>query len=837
MKYIAIFVILLYFYVRAIRSSNILVFIPSPWKSHIISFQPLFSELANRGHNVTVVSKFSIQNPPRNYTQLVPSYEFDIDGRSDFLMHERSKFYMFFEEPKLRNTILVESTRMYLADKVVQKFIKEDKSSFDLIIVEAFFQECTVALGHKYNAPVISIVPVTPWLSISRWSANPTDFSYIKDFTLDGGRSLNFWERFTNTFVGLYTLFLEPITYIPQLENMMDTYFQYPGYDKRPTMAEMLKNISLSLIDSDVMILSPRPYLPSYIEVPGIHLRPTKKINAKLQYFMDRANKGVIYFNFGTILNVTSIPKPSFQALVNVLGRLEQRIVFKWINNETRGFPNNFYVDSWLPQREILSHPNCKLFITHGGIHGLIETIDAGIPIIGLPVFGDQFQNVKTSQDNGIAIMSNIFSLTEETFEKDVSRILTDQKFAEKAKKMSAIFRDRPLSALDKAVYWVEYVIRHEGADHLRSAAVELTWYQYYLLDVFAFIISIILFLLFIFKVKPVKFINVIVTDTVYTTGLTLDNTTRYPLTYLYTFVLPINVFKYDNKIIIDIYFCLVRNYFFKENNKYLILFEDIYIRNIIGLNLTQQFISCTDVQKFIKEDQSTFDLVIVESFFQQCTVAMGHKYSAPVINIIPVSPCATHSISATNPFDFSYIKDYKTDSGKSLNFQNRLLNTFFGLYTLFVEPIIYNPKMENMMNTYFKYPGYETRPTMTEMLKNVSLSLIDSDIVILNSRPYVPSFFKVPASIGVVFLNFGTVLRMNDISKTTLDIFKKVLGRLKQNVIFKWIHNSTQGFQDNFYVDSWLPQVEILKHPNCKLFITHGGIHSLMETIDAGVP
>lgn len=73
---------------------------------------------------------------------------------------------------------------------------------------------------------------------------------------------------------------------------------------------------------------------------------------------MDRATTGVVYFNFGTILNVTSIPKPSLRALINVLGRLEQKVVFRWINNDTSGFPDNFYVDSWLPQREILSNDN-----------------------------------------------------------------------------------------------------------------------------------------------------------------------------------------------------------------------------------------------------------------------------------------------------------------------------------------------------------------------------------------------------------------------------------------------------------------------------------------------
>jgi glucuronosyltransferase len=35
-------------------------------------------------------------------------------------------------------------------------------------------------------------------------------------------------------------------------------------------------------------------------------------------------------------------------------------------------------------------------------------------------------------------------------------------------------------------VYWTEYVIRHNGAPHLRSAVLDLAWYQYFLLDVIA---------------------------------------------------------------------------------------------------------------------------------------------------------------------------------------------------------------------------------------------------------------------------------------------------------------------------------------------------------------
>lgn len=48
--------------------------------------------------------------------------------------------------------------------------------------------------------------------------------------------------------------------------------------------------------------------------------------------------------------------------------------------------------------------------------------------------------------------------------------------------------KDRPVAPLDSAVYWSEYVIKHKGAHHFRSAALDLTWYQYYTIDVILFL-------------------------------------------------------------------------------------------------------------------------------------------------------------------------------------------------------------------------------------------------------------------------------------------------------------------------------------------------------------
>lgn len=65
--------------------------------------------------------------------------------------------------------------------------------------------------------------------------------------------------------------------------------------------------------------------------------------------------------------------------------------------------------------------------------------------------------------------------------------------YRENALRISKAFNDRPLSPLDTAIFWTEYVIRHGGAPHIRSAALDLAWYQYLLLDVLAVVVSAIL--------------------------------------------------------------------------------------------------------------------------------------------------------------------------------------------------------------------------------------------------------------------------------------------------------------------------------------------------------
>lgn len=50
-------------------------------------------------------------------------------------------------------------------------------------------------------------------------------------------------------------------------------------------------------------------------------------------------------------------------------------------------------------------HPNCRLFITHGGFHSTLESINASVPLLGIPMFTDQYYNMAAAEHFGIGRM------------------------------------------------------------------------------------------------------------------------------------------------------------------------------------------------------------------------------------------------------------------------------------------------------------------------------------------------------------------------------------------------------------------------------------------------
>lgn len=91
--------------------------------------------------------------------------------------------------------------------------------------------------------------------------------------------------------------------------------------------------------------------------------------------------------------------------------------------------------------------------------------------------------------------------LTETVLNDGIHEILTNSSYKINAQKLSQLFQDRPMTPLKTAIFWIEYIIRYDGAKHMQSSAVYLNLIQYNSLDVILFLI-IIFYILFKIIVK-----------------------------------------------------------------------------------------------------------------------------------------------------------------------------------------------------------------------------------------------------------------------------------------------------------------------------------------------
>lgn len=73
-----------------------------------------------------------------------------------------------------------------------------------------------------------------------------------------------------------------------------------------------------------------------------------------------------------------------------------------------------------------------------------------------------------------------------------IIHILLFDRYKNNVNIQSMIYKDQPMKPLDRAIYWIEYVIRNEGAKYLKSDSVPLNNAQYFLFDVTISILLII---------------------------------------------------------------------------------------------------------------------------------------------------------------------------------------------------------------------------------------------------------------------------------------------------------------------------------------------------------
>ncbi|XP_055379736.1 UDP-glycosyltransferase UGT5-like [Condylostylus longicornis] len=487
-------ILILASYANLGEGARILAVFAFPGKSHFMMTKAIISELTRRGHEITLITAFPINEKLSNYKEILiePVYDFWTDITKHFgvkTIFDLSELdvigYM-----KILEILGVATTDHALKQPKVQEIINASDTinKYDLLLAEQFYQEAFLPLAIKYQIPVITACTFGYANFQSQMMGVLTPWSFVPHTFMPLDDKMTFIERIYNTVFSLYEDYFREIIYFPQQDELVKKYFSHLPIEI-PSVSKMEKNISLMLLNSYIPLNTPRPAVPAMIPVGGVHILKPKPLPKDIKEFLDGAVDGAIYFSLGTNVRSADLPKEKLEFILDVFKNMKQRVVWKWEDDKIPKLPPNVLVKKWLPQNDILAHKNTKIFITHGGLMGTQEGIYHAVPMLGIPIYCDQSMNMKKAEKYGYGKAIEFKTFTREDFEGTLNELLNNHYYRENAERISQIFRDRPRTAMESAMYWIEYVIKYKGAPQLRSAGADLPWYNFYLLDILTILV------------------------------------------------------------------------------------------------------------------------------------------------------------------------------------------------------------------------------------------------------------------------------------------------------------------------------------------------------------
>nr|AAB18360.1 UGT1A7 [Rattus norvegicus] len=468
--------------------------------SHWFTMQMVVEKLLPKGHEVVVVVpevswqlgkplNFTVKTYSVSHTQedLNREFKFFIDSQwktqqeGGVLPLLTSPAQGFFE-------LLFSHCRSLFKDKKLVEYLKQ--SSFDAVFLDPF-DVCGLTVAKYFSLPSVVFSRGIFCHYLEEGSQCPSPPSYVPRGILKLTDTMTFKERVWNLLSYMGEHAFCP-SFFKTATDIASEVLQTPV-----TMTDLFSPVSVWLLRTDFTLELPRPVMPNVIHIGGINCHQRKPLSKEFEAYVNASGEhGIVVFSLGSM--VSEIPEKKAMEIAEALGRIPQTVLWRYTGTRPSNLAKNTILVKWLPQNDLLGHPKARAFITHSGSHGIYEGICNGVPMVMMPwktplklssitrvtrrtscaspaftrtvlsLFGHQMDNAKRMQTRGAGVTLNVLEMTAD---------------------------DEPL---DLAVFWVEYVMRHKGAPHLRPAAHDLTWYQYHSLDVIGFLLAIVFTVVFI---------------------------------------------------------------------------------------------------------------------------------------------------------------------------------------------------------------------------------------------------------------------------------------------------------------------------------------------------
>ncbi|XP_035701123.1 UDP-glucuronosyltransferase 2B15 isoform X2 [Folsomia candida] len=421
-----------YFIPNHVQGAKILFYFAVAGPSHRISAWPIIEKLA-QNHQVTFVSPYPSKNknPSQpNITDYVP----------ENLAKDLGVLDLDFIGLRLREgvTAIDDLWNVYykLGLSACEALMRKqefltwvEKSSFDLIVINAMFNECAYGLVHKYKAKHILYSPVSHMMWYKDAFAYPDE--NLPELQFHFPLNMTFLQSVKNEMASLFWQMRRHREIFPKVRDMVRTGLDLPDL---PSLDTIEQNTSLIFAYTHPSEEYPRSLPPNFVDIGGIHCTDERKpLPRDLEEFINSSGEdGFVLLSFGTYAAISSLPQNLQDMFFGAMSKVPSvKFIVKFNGEAPKGLPSNVKTVQWIPQQDVIAHPKIRAFIGHGGLLGTHEAIFHAVPMIILPLFAEQDFQASRAHFRETAIALEISELTEDILLHAILEILNNKKQVE----------------------------------------------------------------------------------------------------------------------------------------------------------------------------------------------------------------------------------------------------------------------------------------------------------------------------------------------------------------------------------------------------------------------
>ena len=456
-----------------------ILFLAAYQKSTIISTQGLAEELSRRGYEVQYAST-----------------EDDIDLVTS--VREGVKFLSAGKAPEspLAADIfgLWHGESLYARSMYDTLLPKLKENPPDLIV----FEPLSIAGEALANSLEVESVQVVPHLiSLGFLGSEPTS-SHPMLISGMATSQMSFFDRVKNGVLVYVARYILPAV----RANIQSDFRKYAGLDANYfEFQNQYGKTKLAIIGNVIGFENPRD-LPPLVQSTGPFLPRSAKLTTSLSEWFERSNLPVIYVSIGTNSVWTKESASAVtDGLIKFTSNNSYRVLWSikseqinYINpilySKVKNDDSIFRFESFVDQFAVLSHPLTKVFVTHGGLSSITESLWNGVPYVIIPMMldSDQPTNGARSEELGLGVWLDRrkSELTTDTFYNALVRVVNEESFRIQAQRFKTIYRT--FGGASAAADLIELSLSPVNIVELWQLIEDYTCYQCFLLVVILYL-------------------------------------------------------------------------------------------------------------------------------------------------------------------------------------------------------------------------------------------------------------------------------------------------------------------------------------------------------------